>query len=69
MWAAGAWTREAISLFRDILSTSGMPGAGLGAVNPGERGIGLSGRAPQLAVAGLPLEASFLSNNFAEHAR
>lgn len=39
MWAAGAWIREAISLFRDIVSTSGMPGAGLGAINPGERGI------------------------------
>lgn len=49
MWAAGASTREAVSLFRDVLSTSGM----LGAANPGERGTGLSGRALQLPVAAL----------------
>lgn len=78
MWASGVWTQEAIiSLFKNVLSTSGMLGAGVHAGNLGERGISLSERGPHLPVAalwnnpkaGLPLlGASFLSNNFVENA-
>lgn len=54
-----------------------MLGADLGPENPGERGIGPSVRALQLLVsalwnntkAGLPVGASFFSNNFGENAR
>lgn len=76
VWTAGAWTREAINLFRNVLSTSGLLGAGLGAADPGERDIGLNRRAPQLPVSalwnnpatGLPVGASFFSSNFGENA-
>lgn len=72
-----AWAGAAISVFGNVSSTSGMLGADLGPENPGERGIGPSVRALQLLVsalwnntkAGLPVGASFFSNNFGENAR
>lgn len=53
VWVSGAWTGEAIRLLRNVLSTSGMLGADLGAANLGEPGLGLSVRAPQLPVSAL----------------
>lgn len=44
VWIVGVWIREAINLFRNVLSIFGLLGVGLGVVDLGERDIGLNRR-------------------------